>query len=241
VWGDHFHKIRVLIIEHGDSPKCSLEDKKMKVWMFTAIGLAIGVSIACASMKSEGQEMGTEMAAKEAMKAPEFTTGAADGTTVSLADYKGKYVVLEWWNYQCPFVVKHYQGNMQKLQEMYKDLGVVWLTICSSAEGKQGYVTSNQALEIMKKAGGNPTKILLDPSGKVGKLYKAKTTPHMFLISPEGVILYEGAIDSITSTNAADVDKAENYLNRAWEEAVKGKPVSKPKTAPYGCSVKYAD
>lgn len=212
-----------------------------KNWIFAIMGLATATGIACASMSAVETQMGGEAAAKEVTKAPDFTLQAADGTTVSLKDYAGKFVVLEWWNYQCPFVVKHYTGNMQNLQKQFKEEGVVWLTICSSAPGKQGHVNAEQALEIMGKAGGAPAKILLDPDGKVGKAYKAKTTPHMFLISPTGDILYQGAIDSITSSNASDIPKADNYLVNAWKETKEGKAVSTAKTNPYGCSVKYAD
>jgi peroxiredoxin len=172
--------------------------------------------------------------------APDFTLPSSVGKEVSLSDFKGKYVVLEWWNYQCPFVVKHYDsGNMQKTQKELMDKGVVWLTIVSSKEGSQGYVTAEQANSIMKDKKGVPSFILHDPSGVVGKKYDAKTTPQMVLISPTGEILYDGAIDSIPSSRIADLEKAENYLTRAFNEVMAGKAVSMPKTKPYGCSVKY--
>lgn len=174
-----------------------------------------------------------------APSAPEFTLPSSTGKEVSLADFKGKYVVLEWWNYQCPFVVKHYSGNMQKTQKELVDKGVVWLTIVSSRPGSQGYVTAEQANEIMKTNKGVPTFILHDPSGVVGKKYDAQTTPQMVLISPTGEMLYNGAIDSIPSSRIADLEKAENYLLRAFNEVSAGKPVSMPKTKPYGCNVKY--
>jgi len=172
--------------------------------------------------------------------APTFTLTDAKGAKVSLEDFRGKYVVLEWWNYQCPIVVKHYSSqNMQNLQRKLTGEGVVWLTICSSAPGKQGNVDGAKALEVMAGQKGAPTSILLDPTGEVGKKYDAKTTPHMFLVSPKGELLYDGAIDSIPSSNAADIPKAENYVLKAFEESKSGKAVSNPKTRPYGCGVKY--
>jgi peroxiredoxin len=180
------------------------------------------------------------MASFAATPAPNFTLPSSTGKQVSLADFKGKYVVLEWWNHQCPFVRKHYDsGNMQKTQKELTDKGVVWLTIVSSKEGAQGYVTADQANDIMKREKGVPTFILHDPTGEVGKKYDAKTTPQMVLISPKGEVLYDGAIDSIPSSRISDLDKAENYLLRAYGEASSGKAVSMPKTKPYGCNVKY--
>jgi peroxiredoxin len=172
--------------------------------------------------------------------APDFTLPSSVGKEVSLNDFRGKYVVLEWWNHQCPFVVKHYNsGNMQRTQKALTEKGVVWLTIVSSKEGAQGYVTAEQANAIMKEKRGMPSFILHGPSGVVGKKYDAKTTPQMVLISPTGDVLYDGAIDSIPSSKIEDLEKAENYVFRAFNEASAGKPVSIPKTKPYGCSVKY--
>lgn len=204
--------------------------------------LALGTLIsACTTDVTAGSSEQGAVANPEVTSsaAPPFTLPAADGKSVSLSDFKGKYVVLEWWNFECPFVVKHYSGNMQKLQKEFTEKGVIWLTINSSAPGTQGHVNGERALAIMKEKNGSPTHILLDHDGKVGRAYGAKTTPHMFLISPEGVILYDGAIDSIRSSNVADIEKAENYLVKAYNEASSGKPVSTPKTQPYGCSVKY--
>lgn len=173
--------------------------------------------------------------------APGFTLTNAAGKKVSLEDYKGKYVVIEWWNNGCPVVKRHYNsGNIPKLQADFKEKGVVWLSICSSAEGKQGYVTPDNAKSVMDAQKGVPTDILLDPSGTVGKSYDAKTTPQMVLISPKQEMLYNGAIDNDSRGN---MDKASvvNYLVEAYNEASAGKPVSKPKTQPYGCNVKYAN
>jgi peroxiredoxin len=192
------------------------------------------------SLAAFGVAVAAMAAFATAPSAPEFTLPSSVGKDVSLADFKGKYVVLEWWNYQCPYVVKHYNsGNMQRTQKELKDKGVVWLTIVSSKPGSQGYVTSEQANEVMKKNRGVPTFILHDPSGVVGKKYDAQTTPQMVLISPTGEMLYNGAIDSIPSSRIADLEKAENYLLRAFNEVSAGKPVSMPKTKPYGCNVKY--
>jgi peroxiredoxin len=180
------------------------------------------------------------MAAFATTEAPDFTLSSSTGKQVSLSNFKGKYVVLEWWNHQCPFVRKHYDGgNMQKVQKELTAKGVVWLTIASSKEGAQGYVTSDQANQIMKAEKAAPTYILHDPAGVVGRKYDAKTTPQMVLISPKGEVLYDGAIDSMATTRISDLDKAENYLLKAYAEASAGKPVSMPKTKPYGCSVKY--
>lgn len=173
--------------------------------------------------------------------APDFTLTDTNGQEHSLSDFKGKFVVLEWTNYQCPFVVKHYsQGHMQKLQKKYTGKDVVWLTVCSSAPGKQGYVTPQQANAMMREQEWSSTAMLLDPQGDVGQLYGAKTTPHMYVINPQGTLLYQGAIDSIRSANPTDIEKADNYVKMALGAAMKGEAVAVSDTRPYGCSVKYA-
>lgn len=172
--------------------------------------------------------------------APEFTLTDSKGTSHNLSDFRGKLVVLEWLNHECPFVKKHYSGgDMQKLQKEYTDKGVVWLSIISSAPGKQGHRTGPQADADSKDKNASPTAVLLDPAGTVGQKYGAKTTPEMFVIDKEGKVIYAGAIDSIKSTNPADVAKAENYVRQALDAALAGKPVPTAKTQPYGCSVKY--
>lgn len=172
--------------------------------------------------------------------APGFTLKSADGKTHSLSDFKGDYVVLEWINYGCPFVKKHYDaGNMQKLQKQYTDKGVVWLAICSSAPGKQGYMEPSEIVAKNADIGAAPTAYLIDADGTVGKAYGAKTTPQMVIIDPQGQVIYHGAIDSIRSANPKDVDKADNYVSQALDEAMNGQPVSTPSSRPYGCSVKY--
>jgi len=172
--------------------------------------------------------------------APAFSLPDTAGKTHSLADYKGKYVVLEWFNEGCPFVKKHYaSGNMQKLQKEYTGKDVVWLSIASSAEGEQGHVTPESAKKTVADWKMDATKILLDHDGKVGKAYNAKTTPHMYVIDPEGKLVYQGAIDSKATANAADIDGSENYVKVALDNSRAGKPVQNSSTKPYGCSVKY--
>lgn len=172
--------------------------------------------------------------------APDFTLVDTNGKKHSLSDYKGKFVVLEWVNFGCPFVKKHYNsGNMQNLQKMYTKKGVVWLTICSSAPGKQGYYEGGEINAILEKKKAAPTAYLLDPEGTVGKMYGAKTTPHMYVINPEGLLIYAGGIDDKRSTRLKDVETAHNYVKAALDAAMAGKPVPTKTATPYGCSVKY--
>ena len=172
--------------------------------------------------------------------APGFSLPDAKGQTHSLSQYKGKYVVLEWFNPECPFVKKHYgSGNMQKLQDQYTSKGVVWLTIDSNAPGTEGNITPEQAQKISASWKTHETALLLDPEGKVGRAYGAKNTPNMVIINPDGKIAYEGAIDSKASPNPADIPSSTNYVKAALDESLAGKSVSTPETKPYGCSVKY--
>jgi peroxiredoxin len=174
--------------------------------------------------------------------APQFTAKDLDGKDVKLSDLKGKFVVLEWHNQGCPFVVKHYDsGNMQKVQKELTAQGVVWLTVISSAPGKQGYVTPEQEKKYLTDKSAAPTNVLLDPEGTLGTLYGAKTTPHMFIIDDKGVLVYAGAIDDKSGTSQSEVATARNYVLAAYGEAKDGKPVTTSSTAPYGCSVKYKD
>ena len=173
-------------------------------------------------------------------KAPDFTAVDSNGKTVALKDFAGKKVILEWTNDQCPFVKKHYNsGNMQSLQEKYQKDGVVWLSVISSAEGKQGFVNAEQANTLTKTRKAKPNHVLLDPTGTIGKMYSAKTTPHMYIIDEKGVLNYMGAIDSIRSANPSDIPKSVNYVDLAMSELASGKSPSQPVTKPYGCSVKY--
>jgi alkyl hydroperoxide reductase subunit AhpC len=181
-------------------------------------------------------------AAKVGDAAPEFTATASNGKTVHLSDYRGKYVVLEWHNNGCPYVRKHYNsGNMQRLQKQWTARGVVWFTILSSAPGKQGYMAANEENDYLTKMQAAPTAALLDPSGEIGHLYDAKTSPQMVVINPQGVVIYDGAIDDKPTTELKDVTDATNYVTRALEQAIAGKQVEMAATRPYGCSVKYED
>lgn len=164
------------------------------------------------------------------------------GRTVSLSDYRGKTVVIEWNNPGCPFVKKHYDsGNMQKTQAAAKAGGAVWLTVNSGAPGKQGHMTGAEAQSFVTSAKAVPTAYLLDPKGVVGKGYGAKTTPHIYIVDPAGKLVYQGGIDDKPTANAADIAGARNHVLAALGEMKAGKPVSMPETRPYGCSVKYAD
>lgn len=173
--------------------------------------------------------------------APDFSVKDAEGKTHSLADYKGDWLVLEWFNKDCPYVKKHYgSNNMQSLQEKYTDKDVKWLTIISSAEGKQGYLTAEEAVKEAKSHKlASSAPFLLDTDGKMGKAYDAKTTPHIFIINPEGVVVYAGAIDDNDSANPAVIPDSKNYVTAALDEALAGKPVSTPVSRPYGCTIKY--
>lgn len=173
--------------------------------------------------------------------APAFTLTDITGATHSLADFKGKTVVLEWVNAECPFVVKHYEksGNIPATQKAATADGVVWLVINSGKPGAQGDYNPEQVNAWAQKTGAAYTAYFRDQDGKVGRLYGAKTTPHMYVINPEGTLVYNGAIDSIRSANAADIAKAENYVNSALAAVKAGQPVKTPNSQPYGCSVKY--
>ena len=172
--------------------------------------------------------------------APMFTLQDALGKSISLKDLKGQVVVLEWTNHDCPFVVKHYNAqNMQALQKKYTSQGVQWFQVISSAPGKQGHVSAQEAIELNKDRKAAPSAVLFDPDGKIGKAYDAKTTPHMFIINSEGVLAYNGAIDSIRSADVSDIPKAENYVAQALDATLQGKMPKTSRTQPYGCSVKY--
>jgi peroxiredoxin len=172
--------------------------------------------------------------------APGFSAVDSNGKMQRLADYKGKYVVLEWHNQGCPYTQKHYEsGNMQRLQKEWTSKGVVWFTVISSAPGKQGFVTPSQENEYLKKMNAVPTAVLMDPAGTLGRLYDAKTTPDMYIIDPAGNLIYEGAIDDKPTTDQSDIAGAKNYVQAALTAAMSGEPVSDPATRPYGCSVKY--
>ncbi len=172
--------------------------------------------------------------------APDFELVDSNGKTHSLSGFKGKWVVLEWVNFDCPFVRKHYDSsNMQKLQKTYKEKEVIWLSICSSADGKQGFFTGEELNAKLKKENLVSTAYLIDSEGTVGKMYGAKTTPHMFIIDPKGVLVYAGAIDDTRSTDKDDIKTAKNYVSMVLDAALTGKPIPVQSSKPYGCSVKY--
>lgn len=199
--------------------------------------LALGSSV----VQAAGEEKPfPETKATTGQKAPDFTLADTHGKNHSLAQYAGKTVVLEWVNFKCPFVGKHYDsGNMQKLQKDYTGKGVVWLSICSSAAGKPGNLPLEELNELLKSKGAAPTAYLVDSDGKVGRLYGAMTTPDMFVIDPAQKIVYSGAIDDKVSTDVSDVAHAKNYVVAALDEVMAGKPVKVASTKSYGCSVKY--
>jgi peroxiredoxin len=182
----------------------------------------------------------TALAVKVGDPAPGFTAIDSHGKPQKLSDYKGKYVVLEWHNQGCPYTRKHYEsGNMQQLQKKWTDKGVVWFTVISSGPGMQGFVTPTQEDEYLQKMHASPTAVLMDVTGTLGHLYDAKTTPEMFVISPDGTVVYEGAIDDHPTTDQKDIAGAKNYVDAALSEAMASKPVAEAATRPYGCSVKY--
>jgi hypothetical protein len=172
--------------------------------------------------------------------APSFNATDSQGKSRRLEDFRGKTVVLEWTNADCPYTRKHYtSGNMQGLQSLAREHGIVWLSVISSAPGKQGYVDGAGADALTRSRHASPAAVLLDPSGDMGRLYHAKTTPHMFVIGPDGDLKYMGGIDSIATADIDDIKNAEPYLKEAMLAVVDGKPVAHPVTRPYGCSVKY--
>ena len=180
-------------------------------------------------------------APKVGAPAPDFSLSDSGGKKHSLGDFKGKYVVLEWFNPGCPFVQKHYKSeNMQGLQKKFTGKDVVWLTIDSSAPGKEGYLTAEEANKQIAEWKMKATALLLDPDGKVGHEYAATNTPHMYVVDPSGKLIYSGAIDSKPTANPDDIASSTNYVKVALEEAMAGKPVTTPNSRAYGCSIKYA-
>jgi len=171
---------------------------------------------------------------------PDLSGKTASGETISLADFEGKPVILEWTNHRCPFVRKHYDtGNMQKLQRRLTEKGAVWISVISSAPGKQGHVSAEKAKKIAARNGAYADHILLDPEGEIGRAFNARTTPQMVLIRPDGTLAYNGAIDDKPSTQDETVETAENYLLAAYKAVQNGEPVEPAVTKPYGCAVKY--
>ena len=180
-------------------------------------------------------------AATVGQAAPDFMATDALGKTHKLSDFKGKHVVLEWTNPGCPFVVKHYGGNMQALQKEFTARGVVWLAITSTEKGSYEYFPPTKMMSWVNDKQAKPTALLMDEPGKIGQLYNAKTTPHMYIINPQGVLVYSGAIDSVPSARVDDIKTATNYVRQGLNEALSGKSISVASTRSYGCSVKYKD
>lgn len=201
---------------------------------------AATVGPAAPVISGQDSQGGSAHAARVGSAAPTFTGKDSQGKTVSLSEYRGKYVVLEWTNRDCPFTKKQYDsGNMQALQKEWTGKGVVWLTVLSSAKNEDGYLDAAGENAQIERVHADPTAAILDPSGEIGKLYGAKTTPHMFIIDPQGKLIYAGAIDDKATTDVADVKGAKNYVSAALTEAMAGQPVQVASTRPYGCSVKY--
>jgi peroxiredoxin len=198
---------------------------------------------ACALLAVSLLQLGlSAQQARVGSPAPGFTATDSHGKTEALDQFRGKYVVLEWHNQGCPYTRKHYvSGNMQTLQKEWTAKGVTWFTVISSAPGQQGYVTPEEENAYVARMHAAPTAVLMDPSGQLGHLYNAKTTPQMFVIDPTGKLIYDGAIDDRPTPDPDDIKDADNYVSDALTEAMAGKAVAMPYTRPYGCSVKYPD
>ena len=202
--------------------------------MAAAVALTAGALIASTASAEAGTQPG--------QSAPAFTGTNSNGELVSLSDFEGKTVVLEWTNDGCPFVKKHYAtppANMQGLQARAVEDEIVWISVISSAPGKQGYADGARANTLSETRGATPAHVLLDPTGEIGRLYDAKTTPHMFVISGDGAIAYQGAIDDKASANVGHIATSTNYVTAALDSLAAGEPVEFADTKPYGCSVKY--
>lgn len=227
--------------------KYSKSTQKLLALLFMTAVLCLGNSPFVSSLPGFARDSGKVKQAggskaKVGKAAPQFALKDLDGKVWKLSKLKGKVVVLEWFNHGCPFVKKHYDsGNMQKLQKQFTDKGVVWLSVCSSAEGRQGFQSAEKHKEMFKEKGGAPSAVLVDADGKVGKLYDAKTTPHMFIINKEGILAYAGAIDDTPGVDKNEVKDAKNFVAKALDELLAGKAVSVSSSKAYGCSVKYAN
>jgi peroxiredoxin len=199
--------------------------------LITSVSILIGTMFAVNAASA---------AAVVGQKAPEITLTDTAGKTVRLSDFKGKHVILEWNNPGCPFVRKHYNtSNMQTLQKEAAGKGVVWLAVNSTEKSHQDYMTPAVLGKWMVDQKAAPTATLMDEAGDTGKAYGARTTPHMYVVNPQGVLVYAGGIDSNPSANTEDIKTATNYVRQTMNEVVAGKPVSMPTTRTYGCSVKY--
>lgn len=210
------------------------DTRPMPIGALGLLAVAVGLWLAAAGSTVASQDI------EVGKSAPLFAAADSSGKRHVLADYRGKVVVLEWTNHDCPYTVKHYvSGNMQGLQKEAATGGVVWLTVVSSAPGTQGHVSPQQANALTKDRNAAPLAVLIDTEGTVGRAYGARTTPHMYVIDREGKLAYMGAIDSMPTANPADVGRAQNYVRLALADVAAGKPVATPVTRPYGCTVKY--
>jgi peroxiredoxin len=198
---------------------------------FTLAAAAAVLAAGAATAQGSGPVLG--------QPAPNFSAIDADGKTRSLSQYRGKTVVLEWTNADCPYVKKHYSGNMQAQQREATRDGVVWLSIVSSAPGQQGHVTGAQAKALTASRNAAPTAVLLDPEGRVGRLYGAKTTPHMFVINAQGRLVYAGGVDDVPTNKVEDLPRAKQLVRLALADVKAGRTVATPASRPYGCAVKY--
>lgn len=208
--------------------------KQTQRFKFISIFLCLLALFSIAGCKKDPAKL------KSDTEAPSFTAETNDGQTIQLSDFKGKLVVLEWSNYGCPYVVKHYKSNnIPAMQEKYKAKDVVWLTVMSSAPGKQGFYEPEEMAKQNSEFNNKATHVLRDPSGEIGRLYDAKTTPHMYIINKDGILVYHGAIDSISSADMDDIEEADNYVQLALDALINGEEVENKVTAPYGCSIKY--
>ena len=203
--------------------------------MISRRNLGLGLAMALLAGGAVAQAAGPVIG----QPAPGFSLVDADGRTRSLSQFRGKTVVLEWTNHECPYVKKHYSGSMQALQRDATRDGVVWLSIVSSAPGEQGHVNGAQAKQLTASRNASPTAVLLDPDGRVGRLYGAKTTPHIFVINPQGRLVYAGGIDDVPTARVEDLERARPLVRMALADLKAGRPVAIPASRPYGCSVKY--
>ncbi len=214
-----------------------------RLWVVSAVSVAsmLVVITGCRGRSTAESTRNNEGARESFAPAPDFTLLDTTGQSHTLADYRGRWVVLEWMNHGCPFVKRHYDtGNMQRLQREYGSRDVIWLSICSSAPGMQGHMTNEQWNEITAQKQASPLAVLVDEDGHVGRLYSAVRTPGMFIISPDQKIIYSGAIDDKPSADHADVDRANNYVRDVLEAVLAGERPPITSTSPYGCTVKYA-
>lgn len=198
------------------------------------------VGCAAAALSAGAAVQAARSAAVAGQPAPVFSVKDAEGRTRTLGEFRGKTVVLEWTNHDCPYVRKHYGSNtMQQLQRDARRDGAVWLSVVSSAPGKQGHVTPAQAKSLSASRGAQPTAVLLDPTGAVGRAYDARTTPHMFVVNGGGRIVYAGGIDDKATSDTGDLKTARPLVRLALADVKAGRPVAVPTSRPYGCSVKY--